>query len=509
GVVYEVEHVHTGEQLALKLLHSTWPGDGAPSAPLSQPPSFDASLIARFQREARAAAKIRSEHVVRVTDAGLAPELGNAPYFVMEQLDGLDLERLVERRGALSPSAVVSVLAQVARALDRAHSLGIVHRDLKPENLYLHRKEDGAVIVKILDFGISRFATDQGDPQNLFVTKDGTLLGTPFYMAPEQARGRVHETGPAADVWAIGIIALRLLTARAYWSANTLAELMVQILSEPMPPPSVRFPELGTRLDAWFFRSCDREPSRRFASAGEQVRALSQALSVPIADEQLTQSLVRLMGNELELVVRQSEVAPIADLSRTATYRQESGARALPSSSSNPTPNSLSPSAPATLVRSGERAKSPALRVAVIAAVAVLSAGLAVSWWLGRTRANAPLEARPAAIPQASPGLPVAPNPTRAEPAVEPLPDNAPAPEQNSAASNAPSELEPRTHSKPLLQSPTESSAAGAKAKPGAHAPVFGKPAPTSAPAKSSSVPATSRTSTALKPPKPYDPLAP
>lgn len=268
GVVYLVEHVHTGEQLALKVL-------------LAQA-GADAGTVERFKREARAPARIKSDYVVRVTDADVAPELGGAPFLVMEALDGTDLERMLEHRGALPPAEVVWLLRQAAIALDKAHAIGIVHRDLKPENLFLHRREDGPPILKILDFGISKM-TGSNDIQNAGLTKTGAMMGTPLYMAPEQARSQAGGIGPATDVWAIGLIALNLLTGTVYWTAETVTELLLKIVVEPMPPPSVRFPGFGAHLDAWFARSCDRNPAQRFRSVGEQIAALAQALRIEYA----------------------------------------------------------------------------------------------------------------------------------------------------------------------------------------------------------------------------------
>src|SRR5258708_16875324 len=200
GVVYVVEHIHTGEQLALKVLHGA--------------AAVDPAAIARFKREARAGAQIKSEHVVRVTDADVAPELGGAPFFVMELLEGCDLEQLVERVGPLHPDVVVDVLSQIARALDKAHRIGIVHRDLKPENIFLHWREDGTAVAKILDFGISKFlSADPDQSSGLGMTADGTVMGTPYYMTPEQARGLAEEIGPATDMWPIGLLAHKMFTA--------------------------------------------------------------------------------------------------------------------------------------------------------------------------------------------------------------------------------------------------------------------------------------------------------
>jgi serine/threonine-protein kinase len=263
GVVYLVEHEHTGERLALKLLHGS--------------AATNPNVIARFKREARVGAQIKSEHVVRVTDADVAPELGGAPFFVMELLEGFDLERAVEKLGRLQRDAVVGVLSQLAKALDKAHAIGVVHRDLKPENIFLHRREDGSLVVKVLDFGISKFLMSDGIT-GIGATADGTMMGTPAYMAPEQARGAVQAMGPATDVWAIGLIAIRLLTAELYWTAGTQPELMVQLLVAPMVRPAERWPWLGEAFDAWFARSCDRDPAARWRSVSEQVTALDQVL---------------------------------------------------------------------------------------------------------------------------------------------------------------------------------------------------------------------------------------
>lgn len=266
GAVYLVEHVHTGEHLALKVLV----GEEAATP----------EGVERFKREARAPAKIRSDHVVRVTDADVAPELGGAPFMVMEALNGQDLGRVLTERGKLPPADVTWIMAQVASALDKAHAIGIVHRDLKPENLFLHTRDDGSRIVKILDFGISKMKSKDGDVAAAGLTQTGAMMGTPFYMAPEQARGLQSAIGPATDVWALGLVTLRLLTGEIYWgNVETLGDLLMRIMSDPMPPPSVRFPTLGVNLDAWFARSCARDPALRFASVGEQVRALAAAFN--------------------------------------------------------------------------------------------------------------------------------------------------------------------------------------------------------------------------------------
>ncbi len=262
GKVFRVEHLHTGETFALKVLASH---AGA-----------DAAVIERFKREARTPALIKSENVVKVIDADVSPELGGAPFLVMELLDGVDLEQYLTHLGKLPPLEVVKVLAQVAKALDRAHAIGIVHRDLKPANVFMHRREDG-VIVKLLDFGISKLGPTNSDAR---ITASGAIMGTPLYMPPEQALGQTA-IGPAADIWAMGMLAFRLLTGKTYWTANTMAELMAAIVRDPIASPSARDEGLPSAFDAWFLRSCERSQEARWPSAGKQVEALAAALDVP------------------------------------------------------------------------------------------------------------------------------------------------------------------------------------------------------------------------------------
>ena len=274
GVVYRVEHTRTGEQLALKVL------TGAAR--------FDAQSLARFRREARASAKVDSPYVVRVMDADDAPELGGTPFLVMELLKGEDLERRVVEHGPLAPADLVPILAQVGSAVERAHRVGVVHRDLKPENLFLHEGSDGRRIAKVLDFGISRFVSEAALAASASATATGSLVGTPLFMAPEQATGDHTKIGPATDIWALGLVALRLLTAEHYWGSGTIAEVVTKIMVGAMPAPSGRWPEsevLSPALDVWFARSCDRDPSARFASVEEQMTALAQALGIDASKE--------------------------------------------------------------------------------------------------------------------------------------------------------------------------------------------------------------------------------
>jgi serine/threonine-protein kinase len=264
GIVYSVEHILTGEQLALKVMTS------------HQGASRDA--IERFKREARASAKIKSEHVVRIIDADVAPELDRAPYLVMDLLEGTDLEKATADQ-PVQPVTVLEWLRQIARALDKAHRIGIVHRDLKPENLFLTYREDGRPLIKILDFGIAKIAAESTG-----TTQSGQILGTPLYMSPEQARGDPAHIGPASDLYALGLIAYKLLIGIPYWDATSVAAIIGQVLYETMMPPSTRGSPLGPEFDQWFLRACNRDPSLRFNSAIEQVELLAKAIGQPTAE---------------------------------------------------------------------------------------------------------------------------------------------------------------------------------------------------------------------------------
>lgn len=225
----------------------------------------------RFEREARAAAQLRGAHVVDVFDHG---EWEGTLYIAMEYLEGEDLGARLERVGILDPATTYRVVAHVARALVRAHANGIVHRDLKPENIFLVQGDEEE-IAKVLDFGIAKH-----DAYSLHdkATRTGSFLGTPFYVSPEQARGK--STDWRSDLWSLGIIVFQCLTGRPPFESEALGELMGLILYEELPRPSARNPELPATLDAWWERAAARDREQRFQSAKELADALGHALAI-------------------------------------------------------------------------------------------------------------------------------------------------------------------------------------------------------------------------------------
>lgn len=289
GVVYLVKHENTGEYLAVKVLHEHALGGG--------------ETLERFRREMRLPAKIRSEHIARITDADVAPELGGAPFLVMELLSGCDLGQLLSKRGPRRPDEVAWLLGQIAKALDKAHSLDIVHRDLKPENLFVHIKDDGKFITKVLDFGIAKVKEDiRRTPSSSSSTRHAntqSVLGTPLYMSPEQARGPTPEypTGPASDIWSMGMVTFELLTGEPYWQADSAIQVLSQIFFAPMQPPSIRSPVLTAKFDRWFERSCDRDAAKRWVSATKQLDMLLDALGLGEIPSEIPASLAQQVND--------------------------------------------------------------------------------------------------------------------------------------------------------------------------------------------------------------------
>ena len=225
----------------------------------------------RFQREARAAAQIRSANVVDVFDHGLWHDI---PFIVMEHLEGEDLGARLDRQGKLDLRETYSIVSQVARALVRAHAMGIVHRDLKPENIFLVHGDDHEV-AKVLDFGIAKL--DQYSLRDK-TTKTGSFMGTPYYMSPEQARGRNIDW--RSELWALGVIVFLCLTGKPPFESEALGDLMGMILYDPIPKLTERDSSLPAELEAFWQRAINRDRELRFQSAKELADALADAMMI-------------------------------------------------------------------------------------------------------------------------------------------------------------------------------------------------------------------------------------
>ena len=259
GAVYVAHEERLGRRVAIKVLLS---------AVADNP-----EAVARFEREARSAAALQSDHVTRVLSVGQLAS--GAPYIAMELLEGEDLATLLAKRGALAPLEVVELMLPVCEALTEAHALGIVHRDLKPANIFLARRPTGATTVKVLDFGISKSATASTSPT---LTKTTAVMGTPMYMSPEQLKEAKSVDG-RADVWALGVVMYELLAGGPPFLSDALAELCAFILTMEPEPLGRRRPDLPPVLGMIVHRCLEKDPARRFAD----VRELRAALSAFVA----------------------------------------------------------------------------------------------------------------------------------------------------------------------------------------------------------------------------------
>ena len=228
----------------------------------------DEEVRIRFEREAKAAAQIRGANVVDIFDHGIWDD---TPFIVMEYLEGEDLGARLERVGALDAEQTYQIVSQVARALVRAHAAGIVHRDLKPENIFLVPGDDQEV-AKVLDFGIAKHEQYSLAGKT---TKTGSFMGTPYYMSPEQARGRAIDW--RSDLWALGVIAYQCLNGRPPFESEALGELMGMIIYDPIPPINTSVPELPDALELWWQRAVARDREQRFQSAKELSDSFGEA----------------------------------------------------------------------------------------------------------------------------------------------------------------------------------------------------------------------------------------
>jgi eukaryotic-like serine/threonine-protein kinase len=275
GVVYKVEHLRMGKVAAMKVLHPEY--------------SRDAEVVERFRREAEAVSQLAHPNTVQVFDFGTA---SGALYLIMEYVRGPDLSTLIKRDGPMPFARAAPMLAQICAALAEAHALGIVHRDLKPENILVTRTHRGRDFVKILDFGLAKLSEHDDRPD---VTDRGAIIGTPYYMSPEQIRGEAVDA--RTDVYALGSMMYRMLTGTYAFAAGTPMGVLTKHLTDPLQPPSLRAPELdiSPRLDEIVARSMAKDRAARYPTIGamlddveatylelaDAAKALAPALEIP------------------------------------------------------------------------------------------------------------------------------------------------------------------------------------------------------------------------------------
>ena len=284
GAVYEAEHLGLGKRVAIKFVDPEF--------------ATDEKVVARFAREARAMSAIESAHIVTVFDAGTED---GRPYLVMELLRGEDLGQRLRRTRRVALAESMHIVAQVLKGLARAHAAGIVHRDLKPDNVFLVKHDTDPLFAKIVDFGISKIERPRANTSPLALTGRGTVLGTPFYMSPEQAQALPDVDG-RTDLYSVGAILFECLTGRPPHTGESYEQIILSICMREAPSVQVYDPALPAEVAAFVTRSLLRDRTQRFTSAERMLAALHEVAPVertrvpldPPAPETLLSSAVRV-----------------------------------------------------------------------------------------------------------------------------------------------------------------------------------------------------------------------
>lgn len=259
GVVMAAVHVQLGHRVALKFL--------------TRAGARNEESLARFALEAKAAALMRSEHATRILDIGRLPR--GEPYMVLEMLEGADLGALVTKRGPMPMTNAVTHVLEACEALAEAHALGIVHRDLKPDNLFLATRPDGTQIIKVLDFGISKFSSRLDEKLGKVppLTTTTAILGSPVYMSPEQLKS-TRDVDHRTDIWSIGVVLYELMAGQPPFPWRNMAELSAAILKDHPEPLSDLVPSIPPEFDRVLLRCLEKNPNDRYDNIAELAWAL-------------------------------------------------------------------------------------------------------------------------------------------------------------------------------------------------------------------------------------------
>ena len=396
GAVWRAEHLTLKAPVVVKFLADRL--------------STDPDAIARFSREAAAAAAVRSPHVVQMLDHGVMD--GAVPFIVMELLEGEDLSHRLGRTGRMPPKDVLAIVQQTCRALARAHGKGIVHRDVKPANVFLCDVGGDEPFVKVLDFGIAKKTGEVGVDS---VT--GSMMGTLFYMSPEQLRDS-KRADHRADLWAVGVMTYEMLVGERPFQADNVGGLCFAIAQDPVPVPSRRNPGLPKPFDAWFLRACDRDPAARFPDA----RSLADALQACFAGADAPSSMAVTLGVvPADASSRSSASAPMEAFAPTVAGPSQGRttspviAAASPPSTMGPVSDDPARAALRVGTASPGRRRAPWIVGGAIATLALVGAVA----FFARDRAASEGAPRPAASPATTSASATTPPTSGATPAPE------------------------------------------------------------------------------------------
>ncbi len=294
GAVYEAQHAGTGRRVAIKVIST---GDF----------TKDAQLVGRFQREAKAAGGIDTQHICQVLDTGTDPTLG-LPFMVMEYMQGEDVQQLLRRVGPITGDLALRIVAQVCMGLQKAHDANVVHRDIKPANIFLAKSDAGSVLVKVLDFGIAKVkmeaASETGDAG---LTRTGTMLGSPLYMSPEQARGS-KAIDHRADIWSLGVVLYEMVCGRTpFHHIEALGELIIAICSEAPRPVQDFAPWVSHEIATIIHKALRVSPADRYETASEMLDAVKAVVAATNVEEPM---LVSLSETQRNAVARRLTMPP-------------------------------------------------------------------------------------------------------------------------------------------------------------------------------------------------------
>jgi serine/threonine protein kinase len=270
GNVVRASHLYLHQPVAIKLLLPEM--------------AESASTVQRFLREAQSTVKLRSEHIARVMDVGTTPD--GIPFMVMEFLDGNDLNQILRHHGPQQPAIVIDLMLQACEGIAEAHALGIIHRDIKPSNFFITRRPDGSMLLKILDFGISKTPIGYGE-----LTGTQTVMGTPSYMAPEQMKSG-RDADPRSDLWSIGVVMYQLITGRPPFAGESYAELVLKVGLEPPEPLLMPLP---AGLADVMMRCLEKDPGARYQTVGELARVIAPYATDPVSASQSAGRAMRIL----------------------------------------------------------------------------------------------------------------------------------------------------------------------------------------------------------------------
>ena len=395
----------------------------------------DEQVLSRFEREAKSAAQLRSPHVVQMFEHGV---FEGTPYIAMELLDGEDLDTRL-RRGPLSAAELHKIMSEVCRALSKAHALGIVHRDLKPANIFIV-KDGEHETTKVLDFGIAKTRSNELGGST---TKTGAMLGTPYYMSPEQAQG-TKAVDFRSDLWSLAVIAFLSLTGRLPFQSEALGDLLMKIMVGPMPIPS-QFGSVPPGFDRWWVKAAARDVAERFQSAKEFSDSLALACGVSQVSGIVDQSPVHIKP---EVLVLPQETQRDTNVAIPLTQPSGPSAAASPAGGRTPPPLSRSLAAQAPVIPTSK----PGLIVAIAIGAVLFATALIVVGWRAFREHESPTHANAVTTSSAPPApsdttAPAAPSASTAPASAESVSAAAPADSTPPVASSAPTSTRGAGHS--------------------------------------------------------------